>query len=318
MFEMLLFARVGVERMSLHAKSVLLKLLQIFYKGMERNHDYVIVVTGKEGIGKSNLFLNILDSWYKQVLGKDIPKGRYGVGIKEFIQAIDTGKKFDFCGLDEGGDELDRDSYRDLLNQTLYKTYTIIRGEIFFTVICLPSFFDLNPRFRQRRVRGIFYVYRRQDNKCKKCSKLFAGNVCSCGSTDYVAGYIQWRYFTRHRINQIIARNKNRPIPSLNVGVQGIEGITYEYKGELLSEYTQMKVKKMRDARTNLKNLMLEANESSSNKCIYCKSRDIRYVRKSELFYCKKCGKEWVKEPSNDVKPTKTPKKTGKNEVLGG
>lgn len=305
--------------MALHITSILLRLLKIFHKGMQRNHDYVIVIAGKEGIGKSNLFLSMLDSWYSQVLNKPIPANRYGVGIKEFIESIDTGKKFDFCGLDEGGDELDRDSYRDLLNQTLYKTYTIIRGEIFFTVLCLPDFFDLNPRFRRRRVRGIFYIYRRIDNKCKKCNTYFAGSVCSkCNASDYVAGYVQWRYFTRKHINQIIIRNKNRPIQSLNVGVRGIEGITYEYKGELLQHYRELKVNKMREARTKLKNLMLEATEGSSNKCPYCKSRDIRFVRKSSLFYCKKCGKEWVKEAEINLKPTKTPRKSGKMGVLGG
>lgn len=261
------------------------------------NYDFFLVLTGEEGVGKSRgLFLNIVDYWYSTILRKPIPKYSFAVSLQDFTKNLKKGERGELKGLDEAGDSMDTQEYANRINRALYKAYTIIREKGFFSIVVLPSFFDLNPRFRKRRVRLLIHAYKRVDNKCKSCGKSFVGDVCPCGSTDFKAGYVCWRAYNRKKLRQIIERNQYRQIKSLNVGVKPLaDGIVREYKGKLLVPYKIMKDKKVKEAL-----IALNRDVADVHNIKVC-THDWRYYKKWNYWQCRKCGGKTTSNPFSDV-----------------
>lgn len=286
--------------MTMQNNSNLAKVLYWVYAKIMLNYDMFIVITGGEGTGKSRgLFLNIVDFWYRKILKKPIPQDSYGIDIKDFVKSLGTGKKLDFRGLDEAGDSIDAQNWNNVLNKILYQAYTVIREKKLFTCIVLPSFFDLNPRFRKRRVKVLFNVYKRVDNKCKACDGYFVDSkVCPhCGNDKFTKGYILWRCYNKKQIREILVRNQFRSVKSLNVGVSPVcEGRSYEYKGELLKFYNPKKQEKMKEVLEKVQNevMGIDGKRVCTHTWIY---------RKTDMaWWCRVCGAETKESPySNNI-----------------
>ena len=288
--------------------SKLAKTLHFIHRQIRLKWDCFVVITGGEGTGKSiGMFLNIIDYWYKCILDKPIPGYAWNIDTGDFVMGLKKGERYDICGLDEASDELDTSKRYEQFNQFLYLVYNIIRGKGYMTLMVLPSFFDLAPRFRNRRVRFVFDVYERKNNKCKHCTEdvgdenipfEFTEQACPlCGSTDYEPGYIKWRLFGRKELNLILEKVKKQALPSLgNTGVQPIaQGKAFAYDGELLEEYLKEKDNKMDQTIHKLVMLSkdLKRDDSEIGRCPKCGSKEVRYAKKSKKQTCRKCGHEW-------------------------
>lgn len=132
-----------------------------FKKLRKEDYDNLWIIEGEEGIGKSNLGLWSLDYWTYisgcKATAKDI---RYICpNMLLFVKELSTIEKYKMVVYDEGG-ELSNLRIMDKFNYMLSRSYKKIRGFNLFTVIILPSVFDLNPYF-VRRARGIISVYKR-------------------------------------------------------------------------------------------------------------------------------------------------------------
>lgn len=287
--------------MTIQEKSNLFKIMSFWRDDIDNGYDKFIGVFGDEGKGKSlSLALPIIDTWYTQILKKDIPKGRFCVDFKEFGRLLREGQPYDICLADEAGDALYKKDHSKTFNKLLYKTYTIIRGKKFLTVMVMPDFFDLDSSFRKRRLHGAFHVYKRVPNKCKKCSKEFAGMKCiKCGSTSFTKGYIKYRYYTKSMLEKISEINRNNVIQKMNV-VRAIEGVSYMYDGPLLEEYLPMKAAKMDAAIEEVEQALSEFEEGEGNdsrrRCPNCRSVDFRYTQKG--YKCRQCPCMW--DPSQE------------------
>lgn len=308
--------------MAIAHNSNLARILKDFYRYMKLKYDVFIVITGGEGLGKSrSMFLPIIDYWYTEILKKPIPEGRYGVKMENFIRSLKSGQTYDICGLDEAGDAMDKENYRNMLNRILYESYTIIREKLFFTIIVLPSFFDLNPRFRKRRVRGIFEIYRRVNNFCKDCEESFTDSKkCpECGSKNFKKGYVLWRYYSRARINKILLLNKNREVKKLSVVSPSIEGRAYMYQGKLLKAYQIEKQEKMDEAINSINEIIEATEENAFWQCPKCKSKDSRRNKKDQMFHCRRCLYAWNPDimEKDAQSSTKTKEKDGFSKELG-
>lgn len=282
------------------------KIWAYHWEKMQRNHDRVIAISGGEGKGKSRgLFLPSLEFWY-ELQDRPVPKNRYGVHISGFKEAFVTGKKYDFVGLDEAGDIMQKQDYRDMFNSAMYKAYTVIRERLLLTVLVMPSFFDLPKGFRARRIHGLFHVHKRVDNKCKRCAKFHIKKTCpGCGCRDFHKGYIIWRYFNRKNLDKIISRNKYRTKFSVNVGAEYIEGRMYEYKGPLIKDYEKRKASKMESALHIFKNVIQDLGDLENvRKCPNCGTRDFRYIEKLKKYKCRCCPMRW-KPSAHEVKRIK-------------
>jgi len=278
-------------------KSNLAKILYVIDNRIERNYDYFVVVTGDEGVGKSRgLFLNIIAFWYHAIKKMAIPKKCFAVSLKDFAHNLKSGSKGQIRGLDEAGDSMDTQEYANKVNRALYKAYTVIREKKLMTIVVLPSFFDLNPRFRKRRVRLLIHAYKRVDNKCLDCGKEFVGDVCPCGSRNFKQGYVAWRAYNRKQLRKIIEKNQYRQIKTLNVGVAPLaDGIVREYKGELLPVYERLKNRKMKDTLSALNRDVADVEQ------IKVCTHDWRYYKRGHYWQCRKCGGKTTTSPFENV-----------------
>lgn len=286
--------------MTLRGNSSLGKALFVIYNMIRRGHDGFLVITGDEGTGKSvSLLLNMIDFWYKRCVGSPVNKKCFVMNLNDLPDLLNSDKqKFAFKGLDEAGDELDLSQSSNKYNQALYTTYTVIRGEGYLTVIVLPSIFDLNYRFRNRRVRLLIHAKARHDNECKACKNRFVGLVCDkCQSADFKPGWVDYAIYSRTRLRKIFYLNRDRPGKSLSVVKPTGTGRIGEYTGSLRKQYDKMKLENQSRALEELKELF----DVKKGKRI-CKHSDIQHSVKKNVWRCRKCGKVWKKSPFESKK----------------
>lgn len=266
----------------------------IYNKRICFNYDCLGVIVGAEGVGKSRgLLLNMIDFWYRKILKKSIPKYALCTTLKKFSENLGKGDKGDLIALDEAGDTLDTQEYTNKINRALYQAYTVIRERCLFSVVVLPDYFDLNPRFRKRRVRLLIDVYKRVNNICKKCGTEFLGEACTnCKSKRYKKGYVCYKAYNLEKIQQILVLNKDKPLKKLSVGVKPIiSGTVEEYAGALTSHYSKLKNIKTSNALEHLK-----AIASGKGELRICR-HDYRYLKKTSVWYCRFCGYETKENP---------------------
>lgn len=276
--------------------SNLARILKTIHSRLMLRYDYFGVITGDEGIGKSRgVLLNCIDFWYNSILKKPAPKLSLSMNLQQFSSNLEKGERLDFRALDEAGDAMDAADYANKMNRAIYKAYTVIREKRYFSVVVLPSIFDLNPRFRKRRVKLLINVYKRINNICKACKKEFVEWTCPhCGSKEYERGYVCWEAWNKEKLLEILQKNENREFKSIHVGIKPVTmGIAYEYEGELVSYYDQLKIKKTDEA---LKDLKREISEQGGTKVRQCKHFWI-FAKKKHSWSCRMCGEEVDKSP---------------------
>ena len=267
--------------------SNLAKFLKIVLKQMRKKYDIFMVIDGGEGVGKSRgLLLNVIDYWYKSCLNKPVPKWSVNIDVKDWINNLNKAQEKELVSLDEAGDSMDSMQFANKFNRILYQAYTIIREKLSFSVVVLPSFFDLSPRFRKRRVRFLIHCYKRIDNRCKKCKCEFVGDSCpECSSQDFKKGFVCYEIYDRKRINMILERNLYRHTKKVRCGVAPlVRGIVYEYLGELSDYYSGLKKLKMKEVMVKL---MDSVNDIKGVK--RC-NHSWRYVKTTGVWYCRNCG----------------------------
>jgi len=229
-------------------KGKLGKVLDKCWQDMHLDKPKFVVITGRVRTGKSrSLFLNIIDYWYKTNFNKVPPKDCFGVKFEDYINSLNRSKEYNVVGLDEGGDTFNKSATgRKRLND-LYETYGIIMEKRIFTIIVLPSIFDLDNKFAQNHVTYWINATRRIDNKCKKCDTSFVGKRCyKCGSKNYKEGYVIFNFYTQNRLRKILQYNENRPIKKIYCGVKCLfQSMIKEYKGELIEYYSKLKSNKI-------------------------------------------------------------------------
>ncbi len=127
-----------------------------------KNKDRVIVITGYEGTGKSNLALCLFEEWYK-LLGREVVVEdiKYIASNKrEFVTGLKSAQKYDMIIHDEAGKDLYARNSISSFNKDLNVAYQVIRGKNLYTILVIPSVMDLDSFFRRRRVTAMLHVYR--------------------------------------------------------------------------------------------------------------------------------------------------------------
>jgi len=132
------------------------RIIDIIKKNLKKDYDCLMVISGKEGVGKSHLMLNILDYYNPKANIDDISLNK-----EDFRQNIRTQKRFGNPVFDEAGDGMFSREAMTSFNREIVKLYMAIRGRNLFTILVLPDFFDLDTFFRKHRVRFLIEVYKR-------------------------------------------------------------------------------------------------------------------------------------------------------------
>lgn len=141
----------------------ILQLIDVNIYHQNRDNDVVWGIIGEEGSGKSNLMMHVKD-YYCNKMNIPLEIKDIGLNVQDFKVALTRNKDRPFANpvFDEAQDGLySREAMKGNLNILLNKTYMAIRGMRFFTILCLPDFFSLDTYFRKKRIRGLFWVYKR-------------------------------------------------------------------------------------------------------------------------------------------------------------
>lgn len=215
------------------------------------NHDWdaAYAVVGDEGVSKSTLCLHITDYWYTKKNGVCTKEDAKHMCLDrvQFVTDLKDLKSYELTTYDEAGD-IDSRSSMSLFNKDVRLAYQIIRGINLASILVLPSLWDLDTFFRNRRLRGLFVVYKRG----------------------------RFAYYDRDRLRKIVALNENRLIKSYQVVRPTYYDTFPKYKGVLLEPYLKNKKTKMAGVLEELHSKTLvsgKKEETRSIKAEKCKAQ---------------------------------------------
>lgn len=138
------------------------QILEMIHEHLLHDNDFVLLVTGDEGKGKSHLVLQIIQKWYDNFF--DGCKSEHAEKLQAqpmgWIKQIKKCERYGINAYDEGGRVNSRGAMSKM-NKIIFETYQVIRGKNFFTIIAIPSVFDLETSFPKRRAKGLFHIPKR-------------------------------------------------------------------------------------------------------------------------------------------------------------
>ncbi len=146
--------QVQINDHSMYLDGYLKKNLDKIKKAIRDDWDFVIVVDGIEGSGKSTM---AIQAAYYLDPGFKVDKCCFEP--EEFEKLITTSKKYNAIIYDEAITGFYSRQTMQYVNVTLTKLLAQIRQKNLFVFIVIPSFFDLDKYVAVWRSRALFHVY---------------------------------------------------------------------------------------------------------------------------------------------------------------
>ena len=212
-------------------------VLKIVHKKVTKEDwDNCLIIAGDEGTGKSNMALHILEWWLTKQYGKVVPEDIKfnSLDREQFIKNLRDCKRFDLPVFDESG-ELSNKRSMSKFNVTISQAYQVIRGDNLFTILVLPSLFDLEGFFTKRRARGLIQVYKRG----------------------------RFAYWDKQRLRKLVALNQKRYIKSVWCTAPLFYDTFPIYKGVMAEPYKLKKAEKIKNVRNKLYDDLTKENKKS-------------------------------------------------------
>lgn len=205
------------------------KYVDIRWEKHKKKWDTVGVIVGDEGISKSTLAEWILDYWMTKKNGECKLEDVKHMSLtgKDFVNDLSDCEKNDIPIFDEAG-ELDSRRAMSKFNVLLTQAYKVIRADTLFTILVLPELWDLEPRFRNRRIKFLMVITRR-------------GRVA---------------FWLKDKVRKICAINQDRKVKNYFVVQPDFCDKFPIYDGVMAEAYNKLKDKKTTEARRELKNLI--------------------------------------------------------------
>lgn len=138
------------------APTIKAHLEKVRHRVIHHDADFVIVVDGEEGSGKS-----VLAQQLASVLDPEFNIDKIAFNAEEFLKLVrDPNRKAGDCIiLDEAFSGLNARQSLSKINRAVVGLATEMRQLNLFCIIVLPSFFDLDRYFALWRCRALFHVY---------------------------------------------------------------------------------------------------------------------------------------------------------------
>lgn len=129
---------------------------EVRYRVLEKDFDFVTVIDGREGSGKSVLAMQL-----GAYLDPDFCLDNVVFTAEDFKKKIkDPKTKKGTCVLlDEGFNAINSRSSMSEVNRSMGAVATEMRQKNLFIIIVLPSFFDLDKQFAIHRASSLVHVY---------------------------------------------------------------------------------------------------------------------------------------------------------------
>lgn len=125
---------------------------------IKKDRDYVMVLDGEEGCGKSVLAMQIA-SYLDPKFNLDCVV----FNADQFMKTIRTTRKHSCIVLDEAFNASNARASLSQVNRAMLGVATEMRQRNLFIIMVIPSFFDLDKYFALWRCRALIHVYFRKD-----------------------------------------------------------------------------------------------------------------------------------------------------------
>ena len=125
---------------------------------LKKDRDYVMVIDGEEGCGKSVLAMQIA-----KYLDPKFNLDQVVFNADQFMKSIKEIKKYSCVVLDEAFSASSSRASLSEVNRAMVGIATEMRQRNLFVIMVLPSFFDLDKYFALWRCRALIHVYFTQD-----------------------------------------------------------------------------------------------------------------------------------------------------------
>jgi len=120
---------------------------------LEKDNDFILVISGDEGSGKSTL------AWLCcKYVDTTFNTTRIVYDSDDFKKVIDESERGQAIMLDEGGWMLFSREAMTRMNKEIVKILMAIRIKNLFVVICIPSFWRIDDYVRTHRTKGLIQV----------------------------------------------------------------------------------------------------------------------------------------------------------------
>jgi len=120
----------------------------------KKDRDFVLIVDGEEGCGKSVLAMQI-----GKYLDPNLTLDNITFNASQFIERLKTSPKFSCVILDEAYTSASSRGALSEVNRSMVGVATEMRQKNLFVIINLPTFFDLDRYFALWRCRALMHVY---------------------------------------------------------------------------------------------------------------------------------------------------------------
>lgn len=160
-----------------------------------RDFDKFILVTGKEGSGKTTLSTQIA-TYFDPTFNLS----RMCFTPEQFLEAVETAKRFQAIVFDETVWGLGSRSAMTKVNRVLIKVMSEMRSKNLFVIMCIPNFFMMDWYVAAHRSTGLLYIYQRgrfgsYDYPTKKTLYLKGRKIHSYNTSPNFTGRFV-KYFT--------------------------------------------------------------------------------------------------------------------------
>lgn len=148
---------------------IMIKRCFNIWKDLENELDHFVVLSGREGIGKSTFSFQLASMINPNFTLKNI-----AYGVREYLKILERKSKAmkenqdqpkESIVLDEGTELLSRES-NNLSNRILTKTFFIQRALRFVVLVNCPNFFLLDTVIRNHRVKTLIDIHNKGKYKC--------------------------------------------------------------------------------------------------------------------------------------------------------
>lgn len=125
---------------------------------IKKDRDYVMVIDGEEGSGKSVLAMQVA-----KYLDPNFNLDNLCFNSDQFIERLKRSSKYSCIVLDEAYNSANARASLTEVNRALVGVSTEMRQQNLFVILVIPSFFDLDRHFALWRCRSLFHVYFKKD-----------------------------------------------------------------------------------------------------------------------------------------------------------
>jgi hypothetical protein len=123
---------------------------------IKKNHDGFILISAREGFGKTTLGLQVIT-----YLDPTFDLSRVCFTPEQFLEAVENAEKFQGILFDETMWALGSRNAMSRINKVLIKVMSEMRSKNLFVVMCIPSFFMMDWYVAQHRSTGLLYISKR-------------------------------------------------------------------------------------------------------------------------------------------------------------